>query len=1117
MNKILIIFLTFISLLSNNCKDEKLSHPIPPTVKNGIIDLRNWNFKKDGPVNLSGDWEFFWQKFLYGYDFKINPKTKNSGFIQVPGSWKDNTVNDKKIDGHGYATYKLKLLLNTDQKVLSIYIGTISSAYSVDFNNKEVLNVGKIAITPKDMIPTFSPKHFSIPIDQTENILLLRISNYQTKIGGLWGTLTIGNLDDLLKTSQNNERPEWFLVGILLFIAINNIALFTINRKEKSTLWFGIYCLMIALDTATVTNDFLYRQLPNHWWLVNKIEFLAYYLSIPFLTLYVYSLFPFDFSKIVLHTILGMSAMFSSFVAILPSQIYSYTIDAYRYFIVITFLYMLFVIFKSLRKREEIRHIFIGGFLVLFLAFFNDILHNGGFIYTGIFLPEGQILFICSQMYLLFREFSRLHKELEIKNKKLLQLDKLKDEFLANTSHELRTPLNGIIGLTESLLSGAAGKINEILKSNLFMIYSSSKRLASLVNDILDLQKLKNQEITLKNKNLDLKILIDLVLTLSQQLVGKKDVKLISDVPKQLPFIWGDENRIQQILFNLLDNAIKFTSQGIVSITVEKPNKEFLIVKVTDTGIGIPEDKISDVFKSFKQVSSSIEREYGGTGLGLTITKNLVELHGGKIWIESKMEKGTEVNFSIPISKQNINKADNLEFIEDKLKVVETMELIEEPQIIDPNLTFNLFSGVKILVIDDEPINLQVLQNQLQLHSYEVFTALDGTEGLEKLEDFKPDLVLLDLMMPNMGGFEVTEKIREKYPANILPIIILTAKNQINDLTQSFGSGANDFLNKPFSQKELLSRVKIHTELKIINEKVINLKNSYSRFVPPEYLTLLKKNNILEVNLGDQVSSKMAILFTDIRSFTAISEKMTPKENFEFVNNYFHQIGPIIRKNNGVIIKYMGDAINAIFPGGPIDAVRSGVEQIEILKSMNVIRKNKNQVEFWSGIGVNSGYVMMGIVGEENRLQGDAFSDHVNTASRLEGLTKYYGSTFIISQNVYEVIRTENLFSFRFLDSVIMKGKTKPMDIYEILDAEPEEIRKSKLSSLEDYNQAVQLFRQVGPSKQKELIQAQEMFQQIIDQNPEDKAVELYLDQIMVLLIEGIPEGWQPIRIMTNK
>lgn len=233
-------------------------------------------------------------------------------------------------------------------------------------------------------------------------------------------------------------------------------------------------------------------------------------------------------------------------------------------------------------------------------------------------------------------------------NQRLQDLDKLKDEFLANTSHELRTPLNGIIGLSESLLDEAAGPVPEPMKRYLEMIAHSGKRLANLVNDILDFSKLKNHTLELNKKPIDLHQFVSIIIKMTEPLIGSKSLELINAVPEHLPAILADDDRLQQILYNLLGNAIKFTDSG--SITVAAQNEDdYVVLDVIDTGIGIPETQVDKIFGSFEQVDGTNNRKYGGTGLGLAITKRLVELHGGSVEVSSKVGSGSRFRLRFPI------------------------------------------------------------------------------------------------------------------------------------------------------------------------------------------------------------------------------------------------------------------------------------------------------------------------------------------------------------------------------------------------------------------------------------------------------------------------------------
>ncbi len=400
---------------------------------------------------------------------------------------------------------------------------------------------------------------------------------------------------------------------------------------------------------------------------------------------------------------------------------------------------------------------------------------------------------------------------------KLERLDKLKDEFLANTSHELRTPLNGIIGIAESLQDGAAGSPTDAMRTNLAMIISSGKRLSDLVNDILDFSKLKTHTLDLQVSPVNIRVIADIVLTLSRPLTGGKTLTLINAIDNGFPFVDADENRLQQILHNLVGNAIKFSHSGTVTIFAESSG-DMAHISVSDTGIGIPEDKLDRIFVPFEQAHGSISRKYGGTGIGLSISKQLVELQGGTLQIQTQEGVGSTFTFSLPLSCQTADTIDTTTEVS-AISGAEplTMDTQDPAQEAAAPLDNQPRAGRRVLVVDDDIVNQQVLKNVLTLGDYAVFQALSGKEALAAI-DANPqfDLVLLDVMMPMMSGYEVCEKIRETLPSNELPIIMLSARNQIEDLVTGLNVGANDYLTKPISKQELLARIKTHLNLKTL-------------------------------------------------------------------------------------------------------------------------------------------------------------------------------------------------------------------------------------------------------------------------------------------------------------
>ena len=264
------------------------------------------------------------------------------------------------------------------------------------------------------------------------------------------------------------------------------------------------------------------------------------------------------------------------------------------------------------------------------------------------------------------------------------------------------------------------------------------------------------------------------------------------------------------------------------------------------------------------------------------------------------------------------------------------------------------------------------------------------------------------------------------------------------------------------------------------------LSNAYYRFVPREFLTYLERESIVDVQLGDQVQREMTVLFSDIRSFTTISEGMSPRDNFNFLNGYLGNVSPIIRQHNGFIDKYIGDAVMALFPGHVDDAIDTAVGMHHQLRDYNLYRKNAGYGAIKIGVGLHVGNLMLGTVGEEKRMESTVISDAVNLASRLEGLTKKFGVNILVSEKVKTDARKD--YRFRYLGKVRVKGKHDSQKVFEVLDADPEELMNLKLQTMELFEKGVLLF-QHGRYQN-----AQDVFEEIEEINPVDRAVRAYIE-----------------------
>ncbi len=291
-------------------------------------------------------------------------------------------------------------------------------------------------------------------------------------------------------------------------------------------------------------------------------------------------------------------------------------------------------------------------------------------------------------------------------------------------------------------------------------------------------------------------------------------------------------------------------------------------------------------------------------------------------------------------------------------------------------------------------------------------------------------------------------------------------------------------------------------QLRNAYEQQIDLTDAYSRFVPKQILSTLNKRSILELGLGDNIQKEMTIMFSDMRSFTTLSESLTPQEVFEYINNYLQQVGPIVREQHGYIDKFIGDAIMALFPKSAESAIQAAIEMQREVGRLNLKLKEQNRFALEIGVGIHTGPMMLGTIGEEERMEGTVISDVVNAASRIEGLTKLYDTPILISSTTCEQIGDRSRFHLRKLDRVRVKGKQQWLDIVEVLDGENGERYRQKIDTSADFEQAVEAFQG------RRFEEAKQRFESLKDQMPGDRAVDIYRERCERFIEQGIPEDW---------
>jgi len=453
---------------------------------------------------------------------------------------------------------------------------------------------------------------------------------------------------------------------------------------------------------------------------------------------------------------------------------------------------------------------------------------------------------------------------------------KAKQQFLSNMSHEIRTPMNAIIGFTKVILKT---ELTAKQKEYLSAIKISGDALIVLINDILDLAKVDAGKMSFESTPFKLKVSIAAMLHIFETKIQEKNLSLIVEYDEKIPEVLaGDPVRLHQIIMNLVSNAVKFTSEGNIKVKVvllkdtdKKVTVEFAIM---DTGIGITTDKIDRIFENFQQASSGTSRLYGGTGLGLAIVKQLIECQEGHIKVESVLGQGSTFSFVLDFKKTKAN-AD---------EVIEIMKLDKE------------IKNIRVLVVEDMPLNQLLMKTLLDDFGFERDIAANGKLAIEKMKTREYDIILMDLQMPEMNGFEATEHIRNTMKSNI-PIVALTADVTTVDLAKCRAVGMNDYIAKPVDEQLLYTKI----------------------------IGLVKKNVPLKVTTTEKVR------YTDL-SYLIKRTKSDPKLMIEMISLYLEQTPPLIltmkRSLRDHDWKMLGSAVHKMIPSFSIIGFNPNFEKI---------------------------------------------------------------------------------------------------------------------------------------------------------------------------------------------
>ncbi len=630
---------------------------------------------------------------------------------------------------------------------------------------------------------------------------------------------------------------------------------------------------------------------------------------------------------------------------------------------------------------------------------------------------------------------SRLYQTTRQQAERLIEADRLKTEFFQNISHEFRTPLTLMIGLLEE----AVNSKQDLPPEPAAIALRNSRRLLRLVNQLLDLQRLDAGRMQPCFRPCSLVALCRNIVESFAPYCQKKEINLVINFSDDCQPVYLDIEKFDKVIYNLLSNAMKFTlTGGTITISIESTG-EHCLLKVQDTGIGIRQEQIPFLFERFRQAEGSANRSYEGSGLGLALVKELVELHGGQITVESVYGQGTAFKVWLQIGSTHLPVAQVLEipaeFDASKLAVeladVEAeLEAAEELQVVDrqENVAQVNFEGepvATILVVDDNPDLRSYVSRILRKSNFNVLLARDGAEGFEVARTHHPHVIITDLMMPIVSGLDLIKMIREEQQLRGTPIILLTAKADEDTRIEGVERGADAYLSKPFNDRELLAEVRNLLVLKEKERQVQELnyyltESVLRRFLPPE---MVQRAAVGELALDLTPEPRLVtVLFSDIVGFTRMSNILQSSRIAELLNEYLAEMTRAIFANGGTVDKFVGDAVMAIYGSpeelSPQEQVRRAVASARaMLKALDELNERWQKLALIgeNGVppvrfrcGIHQGNAVVGMFGGAERSDYTAIGPSVNIAARLQEAAE--PNTILVSATVAQ-----------YLDSRIVK------------------------------------------------------------------------------------------------
>lgn len=745
---------------------------------------------------LDGEWEFYGRQLLTPINFHANvPLSLDREWVSVPGPWNSYVRGSSDFPGSGYGTYRLTISVPYTSRPLALQFSSPRTAHQLWVNGRLLSSAGVVAADSADAVARYYDKIVPVTPENGKIELVLQVSNYLQAKGGVRRSIRLGDQENLELQYMRDNAFHLFTFGALCAVGLFSLTLFAIRRSEKAALVFSLSLLTMAPREITLGSIVLLQSfpaLPQEF--ILRMEYFSMF-GLVFYAWFIRKMLPERIPRPLLIGVSVVALIQIVFIAFSPVWFFSSYLSFANLFLMVLLVYLLLVLCRAAYKKDSTASPLLFGHICLMVAVANDQLYYSDVIQTGNYYWLGLLFLTIIQFRLILQRFLASFATIEKLNIQLAAADKMKDEFLAEASHELLTPVHGIHGLLETIRDAATPRLTDSERQALDTVLAANRRLRNLVTDIQTFLKLKYRDTRLEPETISLHAAVEPVIAICRMLTAEKPLLLLNDIDPGY-YIRADRDKLQQILHNLVENAVKHVPAGEVRIYATPDDRnDLLTIHVVDTGPGIPPEYFSRIFEPYIQVPNLQSSDSQGSGLGLSIVKKLVEWQGGTVQLQSS-QRGAHFSFTLPAVSAPAT-AEPVTFT--------VPDLPSDDHFSQPNSIPGLYPA--ILIVDDEPLNLEILEHHFQNLPYQTIRARTGREALEQVTANDFDLVILDLMLPDLSGYEVCRRLRERFTSPELPILILTVRNKPDDIVLALSTGANDYLSKPFDKQELLARV----------------------------------------------------------------------------------------------------------------------------------------------------------------------------------------------------------------------------------------------------------------------------------------------------------------------